>query len=118
MGRLKRGFTTHSRQINIVDSCVRNSPYPVIVCGDFNSMPYSYVYQKMRHNLSNAFEDAGNGFGFSYRDPKLFFLRIDNQFYSDSRLHVFDYQTHRDIELSDHFPITATYTFKPHRNSD
>ncbi len=111
--RLRNGFATHSRQIGIVDSCIQQSPYPVIVCGDFNSMPYSYTYQKMRRQLSNAFEDAGNGFGFSYRDPKLFFLRIDNQFYSESRLSAYDFQTHREVEFSDHFPITATYTLKP-----
>jgi endonuclease/exonuclease/phosphatase (EEP) superfamily protein YafD len=111
--RLRRGFVTHSRQITTLDRYIRNSPYPVIVCGDFNSVPYSFTYQKMRRNLGNAFEDAGNGFGFSYNDRKLFFLRIDNQFYSDDRLSAVDYQTHRSVDYSDHFPIAATYTIKP-----
>ncbi len=111
--RLRRGFVTHSKQITTLDRYIRSSPYPVIVCGDFNAVPYSFTYQKMRRNLNNAFEDAGNGFGFSYNDQKLFFLRIDNQFYTDERLSVYNFQTHRDVAFSDHFPISAMYTIQP-----
>ncbi|MDJ1495680.1 endonuclease/exonuclease/phosphatase family protein [Cytophagaceae bacterium DM2B3-1] len=107
--RLRRGFITHSRQVTILERYIQESPYPVIVCGDFNAVPYSFAYQKIRKNLANAFEDAGSGFGFSYNDSKLFFLRIDNQFYSNTHLGVSDFQTHREIGFSDHFPISATY---------
>jgi endonuclease/exonuclease/phosphatase family metal-dependent hydrolase len=110
--RLRQGFVIHSRQIATIDRYIRESPYPVIVCGDFNAMPYSFTYQKIRHRLHNAFEDAGFGFGFTLNDPKLFFLRIDNQFYSNNRLTVSRFRTRRDVTHSDHFPITATYTLK------
>lgn len=108
--RLKNGFLAHSRQITTLDRYIRNSPHPVIVCGDFNALPYSFTYQKVRRRLNNAFEDAGNGFGFTYNNDKLFFLRIDNQFYSGGLLNVRDFRTHHDVTFSDHFPISATYT--------
>jgi endonuclease/exonuclease/phosphatase family metal-dependent hydrolase len=106
--RLKRGFITRDKQINVLEEHIKASPHKVIVCGDFNDVPYSYTYQKMKGMLNNAFEEAGKGFGFTY-NGKLFFLRIDNQFV-DEKLRVIDFKTHRNIPYSDHFPITATYT--------
>ena len=115
--RLRKGFVAHSRQITTLDRYVRNSPHPVIVCGDFNSMPYSYTYQKMRKRLHNAFEDAGSGFGFTYNSRAFFFLRIDNQFY-DSRLRVANFRVHRDVGFSDHFPISATYSVRHGKDAE
>lgn len=105
--RLRRGFITRGNQVQILKEYVRTSPYQAIVCGDFNDVPYSYTYQQMRQELHNAFEDAGNGFGFTY-NGKLFFLRIDNQFY-DERLAALNFTTHRNVPYSDHFPVSATY---------
>jgi endonuclease/exonuclease/phosphatase family metal-dependent hydrolase len=45
-------------------------------------------------------------------DDKLFFLRIDNQFY-DQDLQVHNFKTHREADFSDHFPISATYSLDP-----
>lgn len=108
--RLKMGFVKRSYQIAELERHIKASPYKVIVCGDFNDIPYSYTYQTMRSMLNNAFEDAGRGFGFTY-NGSLFFLRIDNQFY-DKRLSVLDFYTHRNVPYSDHFPISAIYSLK------
>ena len=106
--KLKFGFVERARQVDNLVRHIRESPYPVIVCGDFNDVPYSYTYQSFKDHLSNAFEEAGNGLGFSY-NGKLFFLRIDNQFYSDY-LRAIHFETHRDIPFSDHFPVKTIYT--------
>jgi exonuclease III len=53
---------------------------------------------------------VGIGFGFSYRnDPK--FIRIDNQFFDQKTFQVIDFQTHKDIRYSDHFPVFGIYRF-------
>jgi endonuclease/exonuclease/phosphatase family metal-dependent hydrolase len=109
--KLKAGFVARARQIALVDRFVRESPHKVILCGDFNDIPYSYTYQRVRRHLRNAFEDAGSGFGFTLNDDKLFFLRIDNQFY-DQALQVHHFKTHREVTYSDHFPISATYSIR------
>lgn len=106
--KLKFGFVERARQVDNLIQHISESPYPVIVCGDFNDVPYSYTYQSFKDHLSNAFEEAGNGLGFSY-NGKLFFLRIDNQFYSDY-LRAIQFKTHRDIPFSDHFPVKTVYT--------
>jgi endonuclease/exonuclease/phosphatase family metal-dependent hydrolase len=106
--KLKFGFIERAKQVDNLVKHINGSPHPVIVCGDFNDLPYSYTYLTLKEHLSNAFEEAGNGFGFSY-NGRLFFLRIDNQFYSDQLKPVL-YHTHREVPYSDHFPIKTEYT--------
>jgi endonuclease/exonuclease/phosphatase (EEP) superfamily protein YafD len=108
LGALKGGFTARKREIRIVEAQIDQSPYPVIVTGDFNDTPYSVVYQRLHRRLPNAFEKAGHGFGFTLnRAPRT--IRIDNQFY-DPRFQVIDFLTHRNLTYSDHFPIEGRYT--------
>lgn len=106
--KLKFGFVERAKQVDNLLNHIGQSPHPVIVCGDFNDLPYSYTYQAFKRHLYNAFEEAGNGLGFSY-NGKLFFLRIDNQFYSD-HLRAVRFDTHREIPFSDHFPVRTIYT--------
>lgn len=105
--KLKSGFISRARQVDNLISHIRQSPYRVIICGDFNDIPYSYTYSRLKKHLYNAFEEAGSGLGFSY-NGKLFFLRIDSQFFSQG-LEVQNYNTHREIPYSDHYPVRAVY---------
>ncbi len=107
--KLKSGFIGRAKQVQSLVEHINASPYEHIICGDINDIPYSYTYFTLRDNLKNAFEEAANGFGFSY-NGKLFFLRIDNQFYSEG-LETKTFTTHREIDYSDHFPIRAGYVF-------
>ncbi len=107
--RLRRGFVSRSRQIKELVKSIRDCKHKIILCGDLNELPYSYPYFSLRGQLHNAFEKAGNGFGFTY-NGKLFFLRIDNQFFSKS-MEIHDFMTHRNIDYSDHFPLTASYSW-------
>ncbi len=107
--RLRRGFMSRAKQIDALAAHIRRSPHRVILCGDLNEVPYSYVYFALRRLLNNAFEKAGNGFGFTY-NGKLFFLRIDNQFFGD-KIKIHSFSTHRKVDYSDHFPLTAIYSW-------
>ncbi len=108
--RLKAGFISRAGQIRSLKKHLTSCTYPLILCGDLNDLPYSYAYQELEEILSNAFKQAGNGFGFTF-NGKLFFLRIDNHFFSDE-LEINSYRTHREMKKSDHFPISADYTIK------
>lgn len=109
--RLKGGFIKRSYQVNTLDEHLQASPYPVIVCGDLNDVPYSYTYQKLNHRLKNAHTTAGRGVGSTYNGI-LPLLRIDHQFFSPD-LEVQHFKVHRDITFSDHFPLSATYVIRP-----
>ena len=110
-GRLKYGFIQRSDQIRIIREHIRHCPYRVIVCGDFNDLPYSYAYHQLKRILTNSFAEAGRGFGFTY-NGKLPFLRIDNQFFSKG-IHVCSLRTSHAARYSDHFPVTGTYSIIP-----
>ena len=107
--RLRRGFESRSTQVKALVRHIADCPHKIILCGDLNELPYSFAYFSIRKHLNNAFEKAGNGFGFTY-NGKLFFLRIDNQFFSDD-IEIHNFTTHRNANNSDHFPLTASYSW-------
>lgn len=106
--RLKKGFSMRAQQVQTIVNHIETSPYPVILCGDLNDLPYSYTYFKLRRNLKNSFESKGLGTEFTF-NGKLFFLRIDNQFYDGDKLNCLYFNTYREILFSDHYPIRAVY---------
>ena len=109
--QMKRGFINRNTEVHSLESWIRESPYPVIVCGDFNETPYSYVYGRIRKMLKNAFEEKGSGFGFTFnRLPK--YIRIDNQFYDGNKIDIQEFSTRRDIYYSDHHPLIGTYQLR------
>jgi endonuclease/exonuclease/phosphatase family metal-dependent hydrolase len=103
-GRLKHAFIKRANQVNILSDHIKKSPYPVIVCGDFNDTPVSYTYQKIRDDLQDAFVKAGRGTGKTYRGNFPSF-RIDFIFHSNI-FRSLNYQTHR-VNLSDHYPVSC-----------
>lgn len=106
--KLKIGFENRSKEIDSILHFVSHSPYKVILCGDFNETPYSYVYRKLKSKLNNAFEEAGFGFGFTYNKFP-YFIRIDNHFH-DPKIKALHFSVHDNNRNSDHMPIEAHYT--------
>jgi endonuclease/exonuclease/phosphatase family metal-dependent hydrolase len=109
--RLKDGIEKRNAEIKVITEFIKESPHPIILCGDFNDTPYSYTYQKVTEFLVNSFESAGHGFGFTYnRFPWM--IRIDNQFYNEKAMKAVSFKIFYDNHFSDHFPIQAGYKFK------
>lgn len=110
LSALRSGFIERREQVKKVQRHIRESEFPVIVTGDHNDTPYSFVYGQLRQTLPNSFEDAGRGFGFTYnRLPG--FIRIDHQFH-DPGLKAINFETINYIKYSDHYPIVGTYLLK------
>lgn len=100
---------------NKIDSVKRYIDYPMIICGDFNDIPSSYVYRKVKGDLGDAFEAKGHGLGRTYRHifPT---LRIDHILYDKSALEVIGY-SRENVGLSDHMPIIANFLLKSQQES-
>jgi endonuclease/exonuclease/phosphatase family metal-dependent hydrolase len=64
--KLKRAYSLRSSQADRVRTELDRSPYPLIICGDFNDVPNSYTYFKIRGNRKDAFIDKGSGIGRTY----------------------------------------------------
>ncbi len=102
--KFKAAFLRRRIQADSIRAEINRSPYPVIVCGDFNDVPNSYPYEVIGRGLQDAFVEKGTGIGrtFSGISPT---LRIDNIFV-DKRYTVNQF-TRMQKKLSDHFPIIA-----------
>lgn len=108
--RLIPTFKLHQQQIAIVRKVIDESPYPVFVVGDLNSVPNSYEYYHLSEGLKDAFVETGRGSGTSFHDYK-FPLRIDYVFISPS-IQPVSYKVDHSVRLSDHFPVISTFSLQ------
>lgn len=100
-------YQKRARQADSAAAIIAQSPYPVILCGDFNDLPASYAYERMRGNLCDAFADGGFGIGHTYNllSPT---LRIDYIFYNAAAMKLVGFSSPRTT-LSDHNPVIANF---------
>ena len=80
------------------------SPHPLLVVGDLNDTPHTYVYSVISKGLQDAFVQKGRGLGITYagRIPA---LRIDYIFVQ-APFSVLNYRSERK-GFSDHKAIRA-----------
>ncbi|PWN65788.1 endonuclease/exonuclease/phosphatase family protein [Chryseobacterium viscerum] len=100
-------FQAHEDQVKRIRKMVDLSPYPVILAGDFNSVPNSYEYYNLGKDLQDAFLVAGKGSASSFHDYKVP-LRIDYIFTSKSIIPL-SYKVDQSVKLSDHYPVIAEF---------
>lgn len=103
---ISKAFKVRAGQADALKNHIDNSPYPVIVTGDFNDTPVSYTYRRIRKGLNDAFVSSGYGAGFTYRGnypPN----RIDYILY-DSFLKSVYFEIVK-IHYSDHYPVIASF---------
>lgn len=105
--KLISNFKNHQDQVDVIKKEIEESPYPVFVVGDFNSVPNSYEYYNVSEGLKDAFVEVGRGSGTSFHDFK-FPLRIDYVFTSKS-IQPVTYKVDHEVQISDHFPVIATF---------
>lgn len=108
--KMNTAFSVRSRQAELVARKIDESPHPVLVCGDFNDTPVSYVYRTIRGGLKDAFVESGKGFGGTYNGP-LPSYRIDFIFHSP-QFNSYGFLRHKE-NLSDHYPISCLIDLKP-----
>lgn len=106
---LKNFDQIHAMQAEQLRREISKSPYPIIVSGDFNSVPSSYVYHLVKGNLKDVFSESGTGIGRTYTSLTRT-LRIDYIFI-DPSFKVLQTETPH-LFLSDHFPVVADVQLK------
>ena len=106
--KLKNGYKYRGGQAQMVREELDKSPYPEIICGDFNDVPNSYTYFTIKGPRQDAFLEKGSRFGRTYNkiSPT---LRID-YIMPNARFKVLQY-TKTVLPYSDHFPIMADLQF-------
>lgn len=102
ISKLKKAYRYRYLQAQIVKQKIAESPYPVILTGDFNDVPNSNTYFTIKGNLQDAFLKKGSWIGRTYRyiSPT---LRID-YILADKKFKVNQFQVIH-VPYSDHYPI-------------
>ncbi len=104
--KLRSAFEKRADQARRVVEHLKTSPYPVIVCGDFNDTPMSYTYNQFQLALLDAFSGSGKGLGTTYVG-RLPAGRIDYLFYSPL-LNASLFQIQK-LTRSDHRAISCVF---------
>ena len=101
-GNYMMGMMFRSGQAITIANEKRESDKPIILCGDFNDIPYSYVYNTVKGDMVDGFKECGAGWMYTYRSKNKP-VRIDYIFHDQSIKGISYYKT--ELTYSDHFPV-------------
>lgn len=105
--RFANAFVRRAEEAINAATIIKQSPHPVLICGDFNDLPGSYTYTLLRGDLKDAFIERGRGLGRTYGQISPT-LRIDHMFYDPAALRIIGFDT-QPTDLSDHYPVIANF---------
>lgn len=103
---LHGNLVKRAEQTDILCQLIEQSPYPIVLGGDLNSLPASYTYHRLSSLLKDGFKTCGNGYMYTYRNGKHLF-RIDYLFHSEALQGVRYFSPNLDL-CSDHNPVVMT----------
>ena len=104
---MQNNFSMRGEQADYIKAKVKESPYPVILCGDFNSIPSSYTYHTILGNdLQDGFTSVGKGYMYTFRYLKRL-LRID-YIMSSLQFKPLEYYSPHNEFHSDHNPVVMS----------
>lgn len=83
---------------------VTESTVPLVLAGDLNDIPGSWLYRQITSELGDTFREKGRGMSITYSNFPQF--RIDMVFHGDG-LNTLGYKRLRS-DLSDHYPVLVT----------
>ena len=107
--KLYEAYLLREEQIKFITDQINSSPYHVILAGDFNDTPSSYVYAQITNLLQDTFKEKGKGVSVTFAG-ELPFLRID-YIMKSSYFNTLEYSRHK-IDFSDHFPVSVELSFE------
>ncbi|MBA4242011.1 MAG: hypothetical protein C0448_14905 [Sphingobacteriaceae bacterium] len=106
--RLKRAFVKRAVQADAIAAHIKNCKYKVVICGDFNDTPASYVYNTVRGDLKDAFVESGAGFEQTYAGNfprfRIDYILHSKEFKSKEYHHMAESNT-------DHYPIVSYISY-------
>ncbi|HPF63228.1 endonuclease/exonuclease/phosphatase family protein [Lentimicrobium sp.] len=107
--KLRRAFILRSYQAKCLAQHIQQSPWPVIVAGDFNDTPASFAYRILSKGLCDSFESGGQGFTTTFSESH-YPIRIDHVLASP-QIKILSYER-KLTGYSDHYPIVVRFSFR------
>lgn len=109
LNKIRLAYPVRAEQAKCIVEHAKNSPYPVILCGDFNDTPLSYSCNLFNSFFTDAFRNTSSGTGSTYAG-QIPAGRIDYIFHSPligSR----EFRIQEE-QLSDHYAIDCKLFMK------
>jgi endonuclease/exonuclease/phosphatase family metal-dependent hydrolase len=107
--KMKLAFNKRGEQSRIVREALDKSPYPTLICGDFNDVPNSYTYFHIRGDWQDVFLATSLGIGRTYLalapTLRIDYILPDKNFL----IHQFDMI---DEGLSDHLMLISDLSLR------
>ena len=104
--KLRKAYPMRADQTKLVLDHAKDSPFPVVICGDFNDTPLSYTYQQFQNLYTDASRELSRGISSTYAG-KIPAGRIDYIFYSTGLMGS-DFYIQNET-LSDHRAIWCRF---------
>ncbi len=111
--KLYRTLQRQAEQAHLLQESVKTSPHSVLVCGDFNSTPFTYTYATISKGMHDTFHEVRKGYGatfFTLFPP----MRIDYILHTPT-LHPHSFQV-LPAPYSDHYPVLASFSLRKKNN--
>ena len=102
LNRVGDATEIRAEQAQLLCDHIAACPIPVVVCGDFNDTPNSYVYNRIVAGLTDTFREKGCGLGTTFGGA-LPLLRID-YILTEPRFTTYSCETVHG-PFSDHYPV-------------
>lgn len=106
----ERALPLRNEQARTIRTEIENSPYPVIVAGDFNSIPLSYAYWHIARGMHDAFEETSWFRWGATCEKRGIGVRIDYLLSSPGILPL-SCEVKNEADGSDHHPLVATFAY-------
>ena len=107
---VRRNAKLRAKESEKIKAHTLTSPYPVMICGDFNDIPVSYSYHVLSENLQDAFQRKGFGFGVTY-NGNIPALKIDHILNDEKQFKILSCTILKE-PYSDHYPIVSEMKLK------
>lgn len=107
VAKMVDNYRARAEQAQEIASHIEASPYPMVVCGDFNDPPMSYAYGTIASadDLMDSFVEQGRGTEYTFKGLYNLF-RIDYVLADEEKFEVKSYDSY-DLEYSDHKPVVV-----------
>ena len=109
MLKLDKAAKVRAQQADYLSKTISQCGDRVIVCGDFNDTPMSYIYHTIRGDMKDAYVETGFGPGITYPE-NFFWFRIDHLLYGKAFRAINSRIGNK--KYSDHYPLLVTLAIK------
>lgn len=99
-----------ANQLRAILPYINSSPYPYVVAGSLNDVPFTYVYNQLADSRQDAYVEKGYGYSYTYRG---FYdnVRLDYAFLSP-KIEVLSYQVLESANMAMHYPIFVRFSYE------